>query len=737
MSAGMDVFEVRLWGDPLVQTEAARALHAFLATAEVCDCRCALAMFGAKGEPEGVGRPVSLTDGQQPYQLYTHSSEAELAVAFRAAATAIPDSAPLIVFGDEDELNRAQFEFPCARIVRQGSDAEAQRLIEELRQEVQDLGTEPPAVALSRETYAPFLAFPEMTGQEGRLLHFAGSSHQSGTRFVLRAFAELDLPVTLRIHFAESASQRAEELTKLIAELGIQGIEFAEGPLLPEDFADVCAVVQPMREFVEWEPLLLSMAAGRPVIASRFGASAELFSEPGVSLPVGGRMARSKTGELDFVPDLRVLRDAIKQAVEDRSRAARVGVRARSHVVTRHVVERPLATAADARTTDKPLVVLEAPLFELSSSSLLTIETAKALHARGRVELRLVPRTPFQSGFDFLSGMAPELVSCLSRNPGRADLWLTAGWPPRPARPDTVHHAVRLDWEYGALPTELTPLVPMEADSVVVHSEVVRRVVSTSGRSNDSIELIPHGVDGTAFHEKATAMERVIEFKKGRRAILFVGGLIWRKGFDLVLKTLLEAFRGCETICLVIKPMGAKSSYRGYELGALLEKFMAMDGAIETLVIEDDLDSEELAGMYRACDLLFHPYRGEGFGLPVLEARACGLPILVTRGGSTDAFVQDGSCVTIPAERRGIDLRGSHEGSPFVLEPNPVEMARLLKECLVQLTFLRNYAEAQAPELRRVFSWSSAALRIERLAFAAQGEALLSKEPLCVPVSVS
>ena len=34
-----------------------------------------------------------------------------------------------------------------------------------------------------------------------------------------------------------------------------------------------------------------------------------------------------------------------------------------------------------------------------------------------------------------------------------------------------------------------------------------------------------------------------------------------------------------------------------------------------------------LAAIYRACDALLHPYRGEGFCLPVLEARACGLPV--------------------------------------------------------------------------------------------------------------
>ncbi len=56
------------------------------------------------------------------------------------------------------------------------------------------------------------------------------------------------------------------------------------------------------------------------------------------------------------------------------------------------------------------------------------------------------------------------------------------------------------------------------------------------------------------------------------------------------------------------------------------------------MLIDEELTSDELAALYRACDVLVHPYRGEGFAMPVLEAMACGLPAIVTGGGPTDEF---------------------------------------------------------------------------------------------------
>ena len=99
-----------------------------------------------------------------------------------------------------------------------------------------------------------------------------------------------------------------------------------------------------------------------------------------------------------------------------------------------------------------------------------------------------------------------------------------------------------------------------------------------------------------------------------------------------------EAFAGRDDVTLVLKDFGANGIYRNAGREPIREH--SPSGALPRIVlIDEDLSTDELAALYRACDVLVHPYRGEGFAMPVLEAMACGLPAIVTAGGPTDEFL--------------------------------------------------------------------------------------------------
>jgi glycosyltransferase involved in cell wall biosynthesis len=61
------------------------------------------------------------------------------------------------------------------------------------------------------------------------------------------------------------------------------------------------------------------------------------------------------------------------------------------------------------------------------------------------------------------------------------------------------------------------------------------------------------------------------------------------------------------------------------------------------------VDEATLAGLYRRADCLVLPYRGEGFGMPLAEAMACGTPVITTAAGPAPEFCSDETGWLIPA----------------------------------------------------------------------------------------
>jgi hypothetical protein len=163
--------------------------------------------------------------------------------------------------------------------------------------------------------------------------------------------------------------------------------------------------------------------------------------------------------------------------------------------------------------------------------------------------------------------------------------------------------------------------------------------------------------------------------------ILFVGGLIDRKGPDLLISAFLEVFAGRDDVTLVVKDFGADGIYPMSDRSRLRD-YAASGQSPRIVYLHRDMTTEEVASLYRACDVLVHPYRGEGFAMPVLEAMACGLPVVVTAGGPTDEFCPDAACWRIRAERREYDEDRAGTwvtaGRPWMLEPDADHLRQLL-----------------------------------------------------------
>ena len=186
------------------------------------------------------------------------------------------------------------------------------------------------------------------------------------------------------------------------------------------------------------------------------------------------------------------------------------------------------------------------------------------------------------------------------------------------------------------------------------------------------------------------------------------------KGIDLLLQAYAQMFAAHDDVCLVIKDLGATTHYRGQTAEGLIAEHRARPNAPEILYLADDLPQHDVAALYRACDVLVAPYRGEGFCLPALEAMACGVPVIVTEGGSTDDFVDADVGWPIPAGVVSVGASVYGDALPaegFLLQPDVRALGGLMRRAYVFPEEVEKKG-TRAAERAAEWTWQQATLRL-------------------------
>jgi len=207
-----------------------------------------------------------------------------------------------------------------------------------------------------------------------------------------------------------------------------------------------------------------------------------------------------------------------------------------------------------------------------------------------------------------------------------------------------------------------------------------------SGFRDEQILVVPHGVDLSIFRPLDSGSREQYRNALGANPdsfiILSVGAMTENKGIDILLAAYLRLKGKYPQIKLVLKD---QSNLYGFSANELINQYCNNNGinlASRELanatsgffVISENLNLNQLNGLYGAADCYVSPYRAEGFNLTPLEAAAAGIPIIVTEGGSTDDYAHESFALKIEASKKNIDGRS-------FLEPN-------LESLIEQLTTL-------------------------------------------------
>ena len=286
-------------------------------------------------------------------------------------------------------------------------------------------------------------------------------------------------------------------------------------------------------------------------------------------------------------------------------------------------------------------------------------------------------------------------------------------WPPLLTPPSEGALVVIQPWEYGGIPKQW--ILPMQhvVDEVWVPSQWVRDCYVASGVDPTKVAVVPNGVDTERFRPEGDRFplrtDRTVR-------LLFVGGTIHRKGFDLLLEAYLDTFGPGDDVCLVVKPFGADSVYAREAMDERVRAAAADPANAAIEVVDRRLTRDELAALYRSCDVLVHPYRGEGFGLPVAEAMACGLPAVVTGDGACAEFCDESTGWVLGSRRVPTQILGFVPGPAgfWLAEPDPDHLRATLRTVVDDAPGRARRGAAARARIVDAYTWDHAAARTAR-----------------------
>jgi glycosyltransferase involved in cell wall biosynthesis len=421
----------------------------------------------------------------------------------------------------------------------------------------------------------------------------------------------------------------------------------------------------------------------------------------------------------------------MRQVRDDPEEARARGRRARRDVVrdfNRHtvtsMVTRQIETMGASPRRARPVaasrtaVAWEGPLFLDFGMAVANRELCRRLLRSAQLELTV----SVDAGATLATALDPELEPLAAAGPpaGRQrDVTVRHQWPPDFTRPEQGDLVLFQPWEFGSLPAAWIEPMNESVDEVWVPSQYVRDCYVRSGVSPDKVSVVPLGVDPAQFNPLTPPTELGVtqSFK-----FLFVGGTLPRKGADLLLDVYLSTFGPEDDVCLVVRDFGVNTHYRGQGLGAKVRQLQHEAGLAALHYIGHDLTPAALAGLYTACDCLVHPYRGEGYGLPIVEAMASGLPVIVPRHGACLDFCTDDTALLVDASevsQREWQIGGlATAGPPYWAEIDPQALAQAMRSVVDRPAEARALGRRAAAHVAAGHTWDRAAAaaseRLER-----------------------
>lgn len=193
---------------------------------------------------------------------------------------------------------------------------------------------------------------------------------------------------------------------------------------------------------------------------------------------------------------------------------------------------------------------------------------------------------------------------------------------------------------------KLIPVSARRGQQVIAVSESTRQdIINLLHIPDNRVRVIYSGIDADRFHPvRDESWKSIIEQKYGVRSgayILYVGGIHPRKNVTSLVKAFsILKERGLEQKLLLAGGM----LFGNNELMVTISQ-LGLDGEI---VLAGQVPDNELPTLYSNASVFVYPSFYEGFGFPVLEAMACGTPVVTSTTSSLPEVAGEAALMADP-----------------------------------------------------------------------------------------
>lgn len=190
------------------------------------------------------------------------------------------------------------------------------------------------------------------------------------------------------------------------------------------------------------------------------------------------------------------------------------------------------------------------------------------------------------------------------------------------------------------------------AEAIIINSESLRSEVHRYLDVDDQkLKLIYEAVDHGLFNpgDRDLARSQVAEYGVTKPYVLFVSSLWPYKNCDGLLRAWARARTELGDRQLAIVGAGRDEKYL-----SSLHTLAAELGITDDVVFVGGLRLEETVNFYQAADVFVYPSLNETFGLPILEAMACGCPVVTSDASAMPETAGGAAVLADPKEPESI-----------------------------------------------------------------------------------